>query len=205
MNNRDVASPLVGDAWVICAGVTQPPSAGVHSGGALCHIQLLALCVAVFGAVVGGCQLMVNPFHDELAGPQQMTTPSVEGARAATAAPSLRQRGYAPVEIHAENGAVTHGPLYFEDPFEDKGSEDGQFAWTGEDYLQAAYWRGRFLVNTLLFPISAIVTPPWTVMESDGHLSRQALGMDHDAQRAAEASSAAPPHHDEGAAAQAGG
>jgi hypothetical protein len=148
---------------------------------------------------------MVNPFHDELAGPQAMTTPSVEGARAATTAPSLRQRGYAPVEIHAETGAVTHGPLYFEDPYEEKGSEDGQFAWTGEDYFQTAYGRGRFLVNVLLFPISAIVTPPWTVMESDGHLRRQALGMDHDVQRAAEASSAAPPHHDEGGAVQAGG
>jgi len=205
MNNRDVASPLVGDAWVICAGVAQPPSAAVHSGGPLCHIQLFALCVVVFAALAGGCQLMVNPFKDELAGPQSTTTASVDGVRAANAAPAVRQRGYAPVEIHAENGAVTHGPLYFEDPFEDKGSEDGQFAWSGEDYLQAAYWRGRFLVNTLLFPISAIVTPPWTVMESDGHLSRQALAMDHDAQRAAEASSAAPPHHDEGAAVQAGG
>jgi len=169
-----------------------------------------AACLPVLGVVVlaslaGGCQLMVNPFHDELAGPQQMTTPSVEGARAAPTVPSLRQRGYAPVDIHAENGAVTHGPLYFEDPFEDKGSEDGQFAWTGEDYLQAAYWRGRFLVNVLLFPISAIVTPPWTMMESDGRLSRQALGMDHDARRAVDAAAAAPPHHDDSAATQAGG
>jgi hypothetical protein len=33
-------------------------------------------------------------------------------------------------------------------------------------------------------PVSLIVTPPWTVMESDGELSEQALGYDHDAQPA---------------------
>jgi hypothetical protein len=195
MNDRDVASPLVGDAR----------RAPAEKGGVPRAAYPPVLALLVSAVLQSGCQLMVNPFKDELVGPPSATTASVDGVRAANAAPSVRQRGYAPVEIHAESGAVTHGPLYFEDPYEEKGSADGQFAWTREDYFQAAYWRGRFLVNVLLFPISAIVTPPWTVMESDGRLSRQALGMDHDAQRAAEASSAAPPHHDEGAAVQAGG
>lgn len=144
--------------------------------------------IGTVGAIVStvllsGCQLIVNPFKDELAGQQAMTTASVEGARAAKTTPSVRQRDYPPVELRAEADGVTHGPLYFEDPFEDKGSEDGRFAWTGEDYLQLFYWRGRFLLNTVLFPISAVVTPPWMVMESDGRLSRQALGCDHDAER----------------------
>ena len=130
-----------------------------------------------------GCQLMVDPFKDELAGQQAITTASVEGAQAAKTTPTVRQRDYTPVELRAEADGVTHGPLYFEDPFENKGSEDGRFAWTGEDYLQMFYWRGRFLLNTVLFPISAVVTPPWTMMESDGHLTRQALGHDHDAER----------------------
>jgi hypothetical protein len=147
-----------------------------------------AACPPVLGLVVStvllsGCQLMVNPFRDELAGRQEMTTASVEGARAAKTTPTVRQRDYAPFELHAEGDGVTHGPLYFEDPFEDKGSEDGRFAWTGEDYLQFVYWRGRFLLNTLFFPVSAVVTPPWTVMESDGRVSREALGWDHDAER----------------------
>ncbi len=141
-------------------------------------IVLLATTISL-----SGCQLMVNPFRDELEGRQEMTTASVEGARAAEATPSIRQRDFARVELRPENMDVTHGPLYFEDPFEDKGSEDGRFAWTGEDYLQMFYWRGRFLLNTVLFPVSAVVTPPWTVMESDGRLSRQALGYDHDAER----------------------
>ena len=95
-----------------------------------------ALARAVIGASVlfaTGCQLMVNPFRDELAGRQEMTTASVEGARAAKTTPTVRQRDYAPFELHAENMGVTHGPLYFEDSSEDKGSEDGRFAWTGED------------------------------------------------------------------------
>jgi hypothetical protein len=195
MSNRDVASPLVGDARY----------APTDKGGVARAARPPVLALLVAAVLQSGCQLMVNPFKDELAGPQPTTTASVDGVRAANAVPSVRQRGYTPVEIHAESGAVTHGPLYFEDPYEEKGSEDGQFAWTREDYFQAAYWRGRFLVNVLLFPISAIVTPPWTVMESDGHLSGQAVRVDHDAQRAAEASSAAAPQPDEGAAAQAGG
>jgi hypothetical protein len=105
---------------------------------------------------------MVKPFRDELAGQQQMTTASVEGARAAKTTPTARQRDYDLYELHAEKMGVTHGPLY---------------------YLQLFYWRGRFLLNTVFFPVSAVVTPPWTVMESDGRLSRQALGYDHDAER----------------------
>jgi hypothetical protein len=81
------------------------------------------------------------------------------------------------------DGTVTHGPLFFEDGFEDQGSEDGQFAWTGEDYLQMFYWRGRFLVNALCFPVSAVVTPPWVVMASDGEPSRRIAGLNHDAAR----------------------
>lgn len=141
------------------------------------------LSALLIAALTGGCQLMVDPFKDELAGRQVMSTASVEGAREAKTTPTVRQRDYTPFELHAEAGDVTHGPLYFEDPFEDKGSEDDRFAWTGEDYLQMFYWRGRFLLNTAFFPVSAVVTPPWTVMESDGRLSRQALGYDHDAER----------------------
>jgi len=133
-----------------------------------------------------GCQLMVNPFRDELAGQPEVTTASVEGARAAKTTPTVRQRDYTPFELCAEHEGVTHGPLYFEDSSEDKGSDDDRFAWTGEDYLQLFYWRGRFLLNTVFFPVSAVVTPPWTVMESDGRISRHSLGFDYDATRWAE-------------------
>lgn len=139
----------------------------------------------VLTLLLGGCSLMVDPYHDEyVTHPTDTGTASVNEARAAAITPALRDRGHAPTERSAESGTVTHGPLYFEDPFEDKGSEDGQFAWTGEDYLQMFYWRARFLLNGIALPVSAVVTPPWTVMASDGELSRQALGYDHDAERA---------------------
>ncbi len=141
------------------------------------------IALATIAFFLGGCSLMVCPFHDEfVVHPVDTTTGSVNGVRGSGLAAALRERGHEPTERHAESGTVTHGPLYFEDPFEDKGSEDGQFAWTGEDYLQIFYWRGRFLLNGIAFPVSAVVTPPWTVMCSDGRLSRQALGYDHDAE-----------------------
>jgi len=149
---------------------------------------------------------MVCPFHDEfVVHPTVATTASAEGVHAAKATPVLRQRDHAQKEISPNDGAVTHGPLYFEDPFEDKGSEDGKFAWTGEDYLQWWYWRGRFLLNAVALPVSAVVTPPWVVMVSDGRLSRQALGYDHDAERWAKPldEPAAPPEAE--AAAQSSG
>ncbi len=131
-----------------------------------------------------GCQLMVRPFHDEfVVHPVSSTTASVDGIRAADTHPVIRERGHAQTLRRSEDGTVTHGPLYFEDPYEGTGSDDGQFAWTGEDYFQIPYWRARFLLNAIAFPVSAVVTPPWTVMESDGRLSRRAWGEDHDAQR----------------------
>jgi hypothetical protein len=83
-----------------------------------------------------------------------------------------------------EDGGVIHGALYFEDPFEDKGAgrtgmNKYYIGW--EDYVALAYGYPRFTLNWLGFPVSIIVTPPWTLMRSDGQLSRQALGYDHDA------------------------
>jgi hypothetical protein len=131
-----------------------------------------------------GCSLLVNPFTDELAGQGPVTTPSADVVRAAPVETAITQRPYAEVQVNAHDGTVTHGPLYFEDPFEDTGSEDGRFAWTGTDYLHA--WLlgpGRFAVNAVAFPISAVVDPPWVVMASDGQPSRSVAGMKHDAER----------------------
>lgn len=150
-----------------------------------CTRSLLAAATLVSLTLgTSGCQLLVDPFTDELAGRPPVTTPSVRVANQAHAEESIvMQRPSEPCRVPAKDGTVTHGPLYFEDPFEDKGSEDGKFAFTCEDYLQMVYWRGRFLLNAVLFPVSSIVTPPWVVMASDGRLSRQALGFDHDAER----------------------
>ena len=79
MNNQlNVASPLVGDARRVPTdkrGLSGPPKDGVPRVPARRDPPVLALLV--LAVLQSGCQLMVNPFHDELAGPQAMTTPSV--------------------------------------------------------------------------------------------------------------------------------
>jgi hypothetical protein len=153
------------------------------------EVNSVKLTVLAWGAIAGlvtGCSstLIVHPFQDELVlHPVSATTASAEGVRAANLTPTMRVREHAPKEIRSFDGSVTHGPLFFEDPFEENGSDDGQFAWTGEDYLQWWYWRGRFLVNAILSPWSVVDTPPWTVMVSDGEPSRRVIGHLHDADR----------------------
>ncbi len=139
------------------------------------------LLVALSVTLLAGCHQVVNPFEDDLPYTSEVTTASVEGVRSAPSQPSLGPRDFAPVAMDAQSGTVAHWPLWWEDPFEDKGSDDGQFALTWEDYFCVLYGPGRNLVNTMFFPLSPVLTPPWTVMCSDGKLSEQALGYDHDA------------------------
>lgn len=101
------------------------------------------------------------------------------------------QRDWPRVEVAAESGAVTHWPLYFEDPFEDKGAGRAEYRLGWEDYIAMPYSYARFTLNWLMLPVSAIVTPPWKWMESDGILSRQRLGYDHDATSVAQEAHAA--------------
>ena len=123
--------------------------------------------IAAAAALASGCQLVKAPFTDELAGGPAVTTSSVEAARAMSVQPRLPHRPHAPVEVHLPGGTVTHGPLYFRDPFESTDCDDGRFAWSGEDYLYWLYGPSRFLLNTAFFPVSAAVTPPWRIMKSD--------------------------------------
>ncbi len=96
--------------------------------------------------------------------------------------------------MHVASGVVEHGPLYFEDPFVDKGAgrteqtDPGNVYRLGwEDWVALPYGYARHVLNLVALPVSAVVTPPWTRMESDGHLSRQILGYDHDATPAQDA------------------
>lgn len=134
---------------------------------------------------VTGCAkcLRVNPFVDELACAPKVTTPSVETARSIQTTRTEHKRDWDQVVLHSADGAVKHAPLYFEDPFEDQGSQDGKFAWTGEDYFQLFYWRGRYLANLIALPVSLVDTPPWMVMESDGYIHCDACRPEFDAQK----------------------
>ena len=128
-----------------------------------------------------GCRMMPDPFADVVGRQDPITTPSVEGAWAVETTRGDLHRPYEAMLLPAGDGTVTHGPLYFEDPDEEADGDD-RFAWTGQDYLRIFNWRGRFLFNLALFPVSVVVTPPWMVMASDAYPSRKILGIYHDAE-----------------------
>ncbi len=137
-------------------------------------------CVGL--VLLAGCGRIVNPFRDEYANRPPVTTPSVEAVLAADVQPSVQERLGVEKTRCAADGSVAHGPLYFEDPSEEHGSEDGQFKWTGADYAWMVEWRARFLVNLIAFPVSAVVNPPWQTMESDGNYSCCGRGKKFDAE-----------------------
>jgi hypothetical protein len=92
--------------------------------------------------------------------------------------------------VAAENGAVLHGALYFEDPFEDKGAgrtdetdPENVYRLGWEDWVAFPYSYARYTANWLLLPGSMIVTFPWVAHESDGEISQQLVWWDHDAER----------------------
>ena len=129
---------------------------------------------------VGGCQQPpgVNPWQDDALSPRTWSTPSADGVLSAEHAPAIRHRSSTPSEAPSVAGEVPHFPLWWEDPFEDKGDGDATFAWTWADYVALPYAPGRFLLNTAAWPVSAVVTPPGTPMVSDGVVG---TNQDHDA------------------------
>ena len=162
-------------------------------------VQMWAIGFTTAGLVlvaVGlGCTYVPNQFKED--GPSttmNWDSPTATDLKAQYQLAQQQHRDWPSASVSAESGAVYHLPLYFEDPFVDKG--DGRTDETDphnvyrsgwEDDVAMPYGLARFTANWLLLPISAIVTTPWTVMESDGVLSRQLLGYDHDAART--------PHH----------
>lgn len=141
----------------------------------------VALAVSLCGAV-SGCRMKRGSFHDELAGMPSVTTPSVDVVLSSERESRVDVRPFQRTELHAVSTTVTHGPLFFETPGEDADAgDDTHFAWTGKDFLHLAYGPTRFLVNAALFPFSAVVTPYWQDMESDGVGSRRVCCTMHDA------------------------
>jgi hypothetical protein len=110
----------------------------------------------------------VNPWVDDSIHESARTTPSEAGFLAAGHQPVYRQRGFPQTDLAMANPNVPHYPLWWEDPFMDKGDQDGQFAWTWQDYLHMPYGLSRFILNTIGVPASAIVHPPGLPMVSDG-------------------------------------
>ena len=156
------------------------------------------LAAGWIGGMLAGCAPRNNPFVED--GPSsEMVWNSPTGVdvyeRLEPAEP--RQRQWPRQLLVAADGRVTHDPLYFENPFVDHGTYRtdadplGMTAggrakyyvgWT--DLGAGLYALPRYWVNMIGFPASVVVTPPWQVQESDGYISRQKLGFDHDATRA---------------------
>jgi len=143
---------------------------------------------------VVGCAHVNDPYKDSSAAiDAEMTTASAEGFRGKAEFPAHHCRNPREETVLAENGAVSHWPLWFEDPFEDKGNEtttpggrdapDNRFAVTWVDYAHILYGPARMALNLAALPISMTVTPPGTLMESDGRIDKGIVWYDHDAKR----------------------
>ncbi|MCB9853193.1 MAG: hypothetical protein H6819_08875 [Phycisphaerales bacterium] len=155
-----------------------------------------AAILFVFAVAPVGCSHVNNPWVDSSTVVEdEMTTASAQGYSNKSEFSSNRWRTNWPAhEVAFENGAVSHWPLWFEDPFEDKGNRyqevadedapDAVFAMNWVDYMHILYGPARFSMNSVLWPVSAVVTPPGTLMESDGRLSPSIIDRyDHDAKR----------------------
>ncbi len=154
-------------------------------------MSALGTTTVVLAALLAGCSknegmsLLPDQWNEN--GPATTAdydTPTASVVFATRAPAPSRSRPWNGMHAHPDLTPATHWPLYFEDPFEDKGAgREGRNKYhTGwEDVVATPYGLARFLLNTAAFPVSTAVTPPWTVMESDGRVSKQLLGPDHDA------------------------
>lgn len=148
----------------------------------ICVTSSLAIGI---GALLAGAGCAHNYWvEDSPSARVDWNSPTAADVYARMTAGDVRVRNWPVTTPLMESGAVTHSPLYFEDPFEDKGSgHDGEnryrIGW--EDYVAMPYGLARHMLNWFGLPVSLVVTPPWMKMESDGRLSRQILGYDHDA------------------------
>lgn len=70
--------------------------------------------------------------------------------------------------VDAQDGTVSHGPLWLDDPAEVLGDGNADFAVTYADWVQVPWSMGRFMANVLLMPVSMVFERPGTVMCSDG-------------------------------------
>lgn len=140
------------------------------------------------GLVLAGCAHVPNQWVEDGPGvTEPLVSPTAADIYDRQDSVKVVTRFDEPIVYTLPPHGVTHWPLYFEDPFEDKGhGREGlnkyRLGW--EDYVALAYSYPRFTANWLMLPVSMVVTPPWTLMVSDARLSQQLLGTDHDAAKA---------------------
>lgn len=156
-----------------------------HRTSRLLGSAFSTLLVCATAACMWGCAHVPNQWvEDGPATKESWETPTSRDLTMKYQPAEQRRHLGEPLSVSAERGAVDHGPLYLEDPFADKGHgrEGSNVYYIGwEDYVALPYCFARYTLNWLALPVSMVVTPPWTVMESDGEISKQILWYDHDA------------------------
>lgn len=136
-----------------------------RSVSSICATTILACFVVVFA----GCQNVYENMYVDAQSPRgPVETASSAKLKTLTGQAAPRSRGHEAMTSPAADTRVCHGPLYFEDPFESKGSLDGKFAWTLEDHFATVYCGGRWLANTIFLPVSVTVHPIWSTACTDG-------------------------------------
>ena len=143
------------------------------------HCLILVLVLGSMG--ISACTSQppgINPWCDDAISQETWTTPSEQGVYNSGHEPALRERGFETTQAPLAIAGVPHYPLWWEDEFEDKGDGDGKFAVTWIDYAASPACYARWLLNTVAWPASAVVTPPGTHMVSDGE-----IGQFHDAEK----------------------
>ena len=147
-----------------------------------------ALCAVLLSPALTGCAHIANQWvEDGPAVTESSETPTSRDVIEKHSPAEQRHRQGETLCVSLEPGTVVHGPIYMEDPFVDKGAgREGLNKYhTGwEDCIALPYCIARYTLNWLFSPVSMVVTPPWTKMESDGEISKQILWYDHDAARA---------------------
>ncbi len=130
-------------------------------------MAMTSVLIVVALPLCAGC-LTPSPFRDSMSDYPLITTPSVETLRAMNVDTRTIEPVGEPKIVLTADGLVTHRPLYFEDPRETCGSEDGRFAWTSEDYVYMFTGPVRFMLNLFSTPAGMFCVRPWSVRESDG-------------------------------------
>lgn len=140
-------------------------------------LKRLGLLVISAMLLPAGCADPINPFRDDLPTAASITTTSARLVRQQQAESDIRHRGWAETIVQSQDQGVSHWPLWWSDTLEDRGSDDGQFAWTYLDYLCIVYAPARQTVNAAALPVSVILDPPGAVRCSDGRISPQTFGL----------------------------
>ncbi len=141
----------------------------MNSGSKTLSAGLVSL-LAVSLLVTFGCSITPNPWKDDLIEQSKVTTASAKGVCVSEGEPALLTRNYEEKLALVPSGEVAHLPLYYRDSCLDRRPYD-EFAWAYSDYRGMFSGPIRLHLDVVFSPIHGVVTPIWTVMESDGERS----------------------------------